>query len=188
MLDLGLTCKDDLSLCPIFRQLSPRQRQIVLDHVRYETLQTGETLIREGDVQRGLHVLIDGRCEVVKETSSDGEQQLAVLDSGAIIGEVSFFSEAPHSASVRALEPCEAMRFSVADFADLKERHPEIAMQLVLNMGRLLAERFRRMDQYTYDLFVRRRNFDGDAHREVHQGLYRDQVARTDQLSRRTSG
>jgi len=168
MLDAGLSCKDDLSLCPIFRNLSKPDRNFVLEHVRYEHLGTGCTLLREGDSQQGLHILVDGHCEVVKQLDGGSEQQLAILESGAIIGEVSFFSEAAHSATVRALEPTEAMCLSLESFRELRASRPEVAMTLIMNMGRLLAERFRRMDQYTYDLFARRETLQESHHRELY--------------------
>lgn len=183
MIDGVLTCNEDLSLCPFFQGLSRDDRDLVLRHIGYEHLDTGQALMREGDLQRGIHIVKSGRCEVVKQLAGGSEQQLAVLDSGAIVGEVSFFSRAAHSATIRAIEPVEAMTLSMHGFDALKRLEPSIAMTLMANMGRLLAERFRRMDQYTYDLFVRKERVGLAHHQEMTQDRYSERVASSDQCS-----
>lgn len=183
MIDIVLTCNEDLSRCPFFAELSRKERDLVLRYIQSEHLNTGQTLIREGDLQRGLHIVKAGRCEVVKQLAGGSEQQLTVLDSGAIIGEVSFFSRAPHSATIRAIEPVECMNLPIAEFEALRRAEPRIAMVLMANMGRLLAERFRRMDQYTYDLFVRREHLELRHHQEMHADRYSERIAVHELLS-----
>src|SRR5882672_8868077 len=55
----------------------------------------GETIITEGELGRELYIIIDGKVRV-----HQGENQLNILDSKAIFGELSALDPQPRSASV----------------------------------------------------------------------------------------
>ena len=105
-------------------------------------LAAGDTLIREGERTGRLYVLINGQVEVVK-----GETVVAsVADAGAIFGEMSILLGLDHSASVRAVTPCEV--FVIADATAFLRDKPE----LVLLIARLLARRLSAATSYLADL------------------------------------
>jgi CRP/FNR family transcriptional regulator, cyclic AMP receptor protein len=62
-------------------------------------VQKGEVLIREGQPVDALFILLDGSLEV-----SAGNQQVATLLSGEIVGEISFVDSNPPSATVTAAQ------------------------------------------------------------------------------------
>ena len=66
----------------------------------------GETLLEEGKRAGLLYILVTGTVEVVK-----GETQInTVGEPGAFFGEMSVLLDAPHTATVRALERFDVLR------------------------------------------------------------------------------
>jgi CRP-like cAMP-binding protein len=147
----------DVSLngCPILRGLTESERRQVGELLERHTYSAGETIICEGKTTRILWILAGGRCEVVKTMKHGGEQQLAVLEPGAIFGEMSFFSPAPHSASVRALSDVEVLLLPREEYDRIEHGGSKVAYKLMLNAGKVLAERLRRMDEWTCELIDR---------------------------------
>jgi CRP-like cAMP-binding protein len=115
-----------------------------------------------------LWIIAQGECEVFKMVKPDIEQRLTVLDAGAVFGEMSFFQPAPHSASVRAITDVEVMRLSREEFAALEKTSPCAARKMLINAVQILAERLRRMDDWTCKLVERP---DGP---ETHRKEWRD--------------
>ncbi len=115
-------------------------------------LGAGDVLLREGERSGRLYVLIDGTVEVLKGDVSVN----TVSDPGAIFGEMSLLLDAPHVATVRALEPA---RVHVIESAQqFLDDDPRVA-RLV---ARLLARRLHAVMTYLADL--KRQFEDHDSH------------------------
>lgn len=134
--------------------MSPDERQHVQQFAEYLTFEKGRTVIRERDeVPQGLWMLQRGKCQVVKDLAGGAEQQMALLESGAIFGEMSFFDPAPHSATIRAVDESELMFLPVDKITELRVLDLSAAYKLITNAGQIMATKLRRMDRYTLDLF-----------------------------------
>jgi CRP-like cAMP-binding protein len=153
--------------------MSDKERRQVAELLERHTYPAGETILCEGKAVQMLWVIVRGRCEVVKTMKHGGEQQLAVLEPGAIFGEMSFFSPAPHSASVRALTEVEVMLLPREEYDRMERAGSTVAYKIVLNAGKVLAERLRRMDEWTCELIDRPESADHrDEWREFQSKLY----------------
>ena len=137
------------TLCPIFQDLTLEEREQVLALFEHEHYPAGDTILREGLSIQYLWIIVSGRCEVLKGTDGAAERSLAVLEQGAVFGEMSFFNPAPHSASVKATTEVEVMRLSRSRYDQLMERNPTAAYKVAANMASVLAERLRQMDDWT---------------------------------------
>ena len=73
-------------------------------------------------------------------------RRVRVLEAGDLFGEVGFFDGLPRSADVAAHEPAEALVLTQPAFQRLRLVHPRIALRFVLDLGRILGERFRASD------------------------------------------
>jgi hypothetical protein len=80
-------------------------------------------------------------------TPASGDELLRVAES-VHAGEVSvgFFDGLPRSADVVALDDAEALVLTPAAFQRLRLTHPRLALRFVLDLGRILGERFRASD------------------------------------------
>ncbi len=149
-----------LASIPMFHGLSPEQRARVAEMTETIAFAPGDVLVTHGKTSQELWVLLSGTCEVFKELpgakAGATPMVLAVLEPYSIIGEVSFFQPAPHSASVRAKTAVKLALLSRARFDELVAQDPALALQLVTNTIGSLVDRFRRMDDWVVELLTRK--------------------------------
>jgi CRP-like cAMP-binding protein len=105
----------------------------------------GDFAVRQGEVDRSFFVISRGSFEVLVP-SVGGRQRVRVLEPGDLFGEVGFFDGLPRSADVVALEDGESLVLTQAAFQRLRLTHPRLALRFVLDLGRILGERFRASD------------------------------------------
>jgi CRP/FNR family transcriptional regulator, cyclic AMP receptor protein len=142
----------ELEPCPLLRDLDKSQLTDVFELAEFERFDVGEAILDQGKMFQAIWMIVRGECEVTRACGPDEERQLAVLDSGGVFGEMSFFQEAPHSANVRALTEVETVRLSPQAFEKLKKRNLSAAYRITENLVRLLSDRLRRMDNWTCEL------------------------------------
>lgn len=138
--------------CPLFRGMTASERQELLNLTELQEFPARETILVEGRSTRILWIIVEGKCQVTKATKTGGQQELARLDRYGVFGEMSFYSEAPHSASVISLTPVNVLRLSRAKFDTLLESGSSAAVKLAINSISVLSERLRIMDNWTCDL------------------------------------
>jgi CRP-like cAMP-binding protein len=68
---------------------------------------------------------------------------MAEAGVGETLGEISLLIDAPHSASVIAMEPMEVMRITRQALASLMASDPELAARLWHRLAQLLGDRLR---------------------------------------------
>lgn len=141
-----------LATTPLFRHLSPPERSEILGLVERRAFPAGEVVLREGEHSPFLGVVVSGTCEVVKTDGQGHTPQLALLEAGSVFGEMSFFQSGPHSATVRARTPVEAVLLSRERYDLLVRTDSVAAYKLAFNVVGILADRLRRMDQWTAEL------------------------------------
>jgi CRP-like cAMP-binding protein len=118
---------------------------VVLDHTQARMYKTGEYAVREGELDRSFFIISRGSFEVLVHTRRR-RRRARVLERGNLFGEVAFFDGRPRSADVVALEDSEALILTPAAFERLRLAHPRLALCFVLDLGRILSERFRASD------------------------------------------
>ena len=111
------------------------------------TVSAGQVVIPEGADDRALYILVAGSLEVTAPRGRrGGERQLAVIEAGTVIGEVSFFDGQPRSASVRAMSDGTLLRLGYDSFEVLAAKEPALGRRILLDIGRVLATRLRRVE------------------------------------------
>jgi hypothetical protein len=96
---------------PLFAPLSIAVVEQLSDQLVPVTFQAGEELIREGEPGDRYYLLEGGRVIV-----SQGGQPMREQGPGESVGEIALLYDVPRTASVRALEPVEALTLSRDDF------------------------------------------------------------------------
>jgi len=64
-------------------------------------LETGERLIRKGEIIDNLYIILSGKLSI---TDGESQKNIALIGSGEIVGEMSFLESRPPSVSVIATE------------------------------------------------------------------------------------
>jgi CRP/FNR family cyclic AMP-dependent transcriptional regulator len=102
----------------------------------------GAILFAEGKRSGALCILIGGQVEILK-----GEFQVnTVSDPGAFFGEMSILLDIPHTATVRALTPCQVHWIDDGD--EFLRTNKEVAYDFL----KVLAERLRGVTTHLTDL------------------------------------
>jgi CRP-like cAMP-binding protein len=96
---------------PLFAPLSMAIVEQLSDQLVPVTFNAGDELIHEGDTGDRYFLLERGRVVV-----SQGGMRMREQGPGESVGEIALLFDVPRTASVRALEPVEALTLSRADF------------------------------------------------------------------------
>jgi CRP-like cAMP-binding protein len=118
---------------------------VVFEHTQARLYASGEFAVHEGELDRSFFIISRGSFEV-RVPTDDGPLRVRVLEPGDLFGEVGFFDGLPRSADVVALDDAEALVLTQTAFQRLRLTHPRLALRFVLDLGRVLGERFRASD------------------------------------------
>ncbi|MEO6421062.1 MAG: cyclic nucleotide-binding domain-containing protein, partial [Polyangiaceae bacterium] len=105
-----------------------------------------ETIVSELESGSQVFVITKGEAEVSVDGSSGERKPLGKLGPGSAFGEMSSLTGELRSATVTALGEVEVLIISDADFDQLRERRPEIAVALVRILAARLAEAEKAID------------------------------------------
>jgi len=125
---------------PLFSGLTePQLEQLAAGSAR-RSYPKGRTIVSEGEPSQSMYILLAGRAKVQRSDSEGKEVILAVLGSGEFFGEMSLIDDAPRSASVITIEPCEFMAVSKEAFKAMLAQSPEVSMNVMRGLVRRLRE------------------------------------------------
>jgi len=142
-----------LSQFQFFGGFKPKELEVLVSLAEEFTFPPEAKIIREGDVEDCMFVLLEGRVGVTKKV---GEQviDLTTLEPGSFFGEIALVDDGPRSASVTALEASKALRISRSTISVLAGVQPSTALHLLEAIGRSLVRLLRRSNQKYLDLFL----------------------------------
>jgi CRP/FNR family transcriptional regulator, cyclic AMP receptor protein len=110
-----------------------------------QNFRKGDFIIREGQTGGKLHILINGKAEVVKSVKGKAKiKPLGKLQKGSVFGEMSVFDGAPYSASVRAVEDCDVHIIRGIDFERFLQQTPQAAYGIFRTLISSISNRLRR--------------------------------------------
>lgn len=119
-----------------FRSLDKEVLSLMHSRMVERRFKRGELLIRQGEKENSLMVVVEGEIEVT--IREDGKQHLLKhAGPGEIVGEMALLTDEPRSASVTAYTEVRAYVISAESFHELATSHPKISALLTL----LLASR-----------------------------------------------
>ena len=130
------------------RERSPAHWDRLLQFIERRAFRSGEEVIRRGDVDRALYIVVDGNLEARVTESRGGRGAAVPVPPGSVIGEIGFFDGKPRTATVTAVTDGEMLRLSFDSFQTLAVREPDLAQAMLLDLGRILAIRLRQTDEF----------------------------------------
>jgi CRP/FNR family transcriptional regulator, cyclic AMP receptor protein len=101
-------------------------------------LQPDAVLIREGDNDRVLYILAEGELKVQARG-----HDIARLRPGTVVGEGTFFSGQPRSATIIASSNGIAWSLRWEKFEQMSAQYPKLALDLTKGLAAVLAVRMR---------------------------------------------
>ena len=127
---------------------SPAQWDRLLPFVERREFRAGEEVIRRGEIDRALYIVVDGSLEARVTEGRAGKGAAVHFPTGSVIGEIGFFDGQARTATVTAVTDGEMLRLSFESFKALATSEPELAQAMLLDLGRILAIRLRQTDEF----------------------------------------
>ncbi len=110
-----------------------------------DSVAKGGKIVTQGQAGGVLTILKSGSALV--QTSGPNPVDVAILEAGAVIGEMSFLTDDAASANVLATSDCEVYRINRSGFSELMNRHEELAFSLFVYILRHTATVIRHMNE-----------------------------------------
>jgi CRP-like cAMP-binding protein/membrane protease YdiL (CAAX protease family) len=144
---------------PIFQGIGDEEISEVLPFFRLVTSGPGEFFIREGpDITMDVYLILKGRLEVIKIANQEKNQEpyqkpirkefvIAELNSGDIIGELSFAKGHPRSASIKTVERSVLLGLNPDALQQLEAEYPKTSSRMMKNMVGYVSGRLKKTSE-----------------------------------------
>jgi CRP-like cAMP-binding protein len=139
-----------LGQVPVFETLAPDDLQRVVEVAVPRTFPGHHVIFREGDASDTCYVVRAGHARAIREHPDGRMITLAHFGPGDIFGELAMFDDELRSATVETLDEVHAIAVLGSDMRRLLRQHPDIAVKLVIALGRRLREANERLARQSF--------------------------------------
>jgi len=129
--DLALV--EDAARLSLFADLERVQLEELLPRMREISFDEGEWVVRRGQTEVGLHVIVDGEAGVVLH-----DEELAVLPKGSFFGEISALLNEETVADVVARAPLRCLFVPADEVPDFLISAPRVMLRMLETEARRL--------------------------------------------------
>jgi CRP-like cAMP-binding protein len=135
---------------PVFEAMGPEDLRRVAEVAVPRRFPAGQVIFREGDASDTCYVVRTGHVRAVRENTDGRTIALAHFGPGDIFGELAMFDAERRSATIEALDDLEAVAIAGSDMRRLLREHADIAVKLVIALGRRLREANERLARQSF--------------------------------------
>ena len=139
-----------LAKVPVFETLVEDDLARVAQVAVPRTFAPGHVVFREGDQSDTCYVVAGGHARALREHSDGRTLALARFGPGDIFGELAMFDDERRSATVEALDELHALAILGQDMRRLLREHPDMAVKLVISLGRRLRAANERLSRQSF--------------------------------------
>ena len=136
-----------LDATDLFAGLPSEVLDVLRGHAEVRRLSRNEVIFEQGDASAALFVVQDGRIAIATPSGDGRESVLAVLEKGALFGELPLFDDEPRSADARALTDSTVIELGYEPVRNVLGERPELLWHIV----RLLSLRLRSTNEALED-------------------------------------
>lgn len=112
-----------------------------------------DAVINEGDVSDCFYIICSGMAKIFIR-NENGDETIAVLKEGQVLGEVGFLSGISRTASCVAMADCELVKISKETFSKIKKDYPELAIKIYEKLVYILSSRLKSTTNRMFGRFV----------------------------------
>ena len=127
-----------LTTVSLFSHLKEEELERLASQSRYCSFKFGEAIIREGERDDRLYILINGKVNVFKSYGTKKEKRLRTIEPPAYFGEIALIDDLVRSATVVAMRDTETLCLDKLDLDREIEKSPIIAKKLLQMLNRRL--------------------------------------------------
>ena len=122
----------------------------IIENVRLLIYEPEQMILNQGDVGKSLFIILDGKVKVFWLDPGENRVLLAMLGEGDVFGEMSFFTGAPRTASIQAVDNTLLCKINFEEMRWVVYRWPAIKQTLLRCYRERLAltEAKKRADGY----------------------------------------
>ena len=139
-----------LSHVPVFETLGPKELTQVAAVTVPRHFDAGHVIFREGDQSDTCYIVRTGHARAVREHGDGRTLTLAHFGPGDIFGELAMFDDERRSATIETLDAVDAIAVLGSDMRRLLREHPDIAVKLVISLGRRLRDANERIARQSF--------------------------------------
>ena len=130
---------------PLFSLLRDTQLVLLTEVLLRKPYPKNSTVVAAGDPADALYIVISGRLKVLMSDKEGKEVILAILNQGDFFGEMGLIDQAPRSATVVAIDSCELLTMTRADFTKCLQKNFDLTMNVILGLVKRLREADRKI-------------------------------------------
>jgi CRP-like cAMP-binding protein len=127
------TLLDRVSRLALFADLDREELEALLPHVEEISFDEGKWIVRRGDEEVGLHIIVDGEVGVVLE-----DEELATLKRGSFFGEISALLREPTVADIVARSEVRCLFVPAPDVEQFLLDSPRVMLRMLQTEARRL--------------------------------------------------
>jgi len=105
----------------LFKDMTPVEYLKVSKIAEWKTFKSGEVIIKEGMTVKDLHLIYNGTVDVIVK-----DDTVAELKDGQFVGEMSFLTEKPATATCKVKHDAELLVWRQREFKELLKRNPSL--------------------------------------------------------------
>ena len=132
---------------PLFAGLTEQELAKIAALAQVRQYATRTVVVNQGDAALALFAIVRGRLKVASCGPDGRDTVLGIMSDGEVFGEVALIDGGVRSATCTTVEPSELLVLDRAEFLELLEKSPTIAVKLL----HVLAGRLRRLSQRSED-------------------------------------
>src|SRR4051794_3297770 len=133
-----------------FSELGRTELEQVAEVAVPRSFGAGEVVFREGDESNTTYVVRAGHARALRSHSDGRTLTLANFGPGEVFGELAMFDSDRRSATIEAIDDLELLAILGSDMQRLMREHPDIAVKLVVTLGRRLREVTARLPRQSF--------------------------------------
>jgi CRP-like cAMP-binding protein len=135
---MALKKADFLATVSLFSHLRQEELQRLANQSRYCSFKFGDVIIREGERDDCLYILISGKVKVFKSYGTKKEKRLRTMEPPAYFGEIALIDDLVRSATVVAIQDTKTLCLDKLNLDREIEKSPIIAKKLLQMLNRRL--------------------------------------------------
>lgn len=127
----------------LFSQSSRKDIEVLSGYVHAYRAPSGTVIVKEGERERLMWFVVEGRLDVYKAKDEEHQKKLATIRAGKTIGEMAMIDELPHSATVVTATDATLLLLTKDNFSRLAAEKPRLGLNITWKIAQLLSHRLR---------------------------------------------
>ena len=138
-----MNAEESLRQISLFSQMKQDDLERIVTLTREHVFQIGDVIIREGERDNRLFIIVEGEVEVVKDLGGRSERSLKRFGPNSYFGEMALIDDLLRSASVVARDETRVLSLDRWNLHKEIENYPSLAIELL----QVLSKRLRALEK-----------------------------------------